>query len=141
MGLPRSLGQIYGLLFLSNKPLTLEDIASGLDISKASVSVGTRQLASWGAVRQIWVPGSRRDYFEAIPEVGTLLRNAYRELIKPRLDASQRRVEGLQESLKAERETGVIEEAEFEFCRSRIQALVRFQKSLLSVAPILDRLL
>ncbi len=141
MGLPRSLGQIYGLLFLSNKPLTLEDIAAGLDISKASASVGTRQLASWGAVRQVWVPGSRRDYFEAIPEVAALLRKAYRDIVKPRLEAVQGRVEHLRTLLTEEREKGVIEAEEFEFCRSRLQILARFQKSLLSFAPWVDRFL
>lgn len=141
IGLPRSLGQIYGLLFLSKKPLTLEDIATGLDISKASASVGTRQLASMGAVRQVWVPGSRRDYFEAIPELGALLRKAYRDMVKPRLEAVQGRVEHLQTLLTQERESGDIEAEEFEFCQSRLQTLARFQKSLLSFAPWVERFL
>src|ERR1043166_2383342 len=65
-GLPRSTGQIYGLLYLSKKPLSLDDLVELLSISKGSASTGTRHLASWGAIRQVWVPGDRRDFFEAL---------------------------------------------------------------------------
>ena len=85
LGLPRSLGQIYGLLFFSAKPLSLDDIVQRLGISKASASTGTRQLAAWGAVRQVWVQGERRDFFEVVPDLGGMVRSVYRDFFKPRL--------------------------------------------------------
>ena len=141
VGLPRTLGQIYGLLFLSPRALALEEIADQLGISKASVSTGARHLASWGAIRQVWVHGSRKDYFEAIPELGALIRSAYREFFKPRLDASQKRGEMLIETLRDDHDQGRISKEDFEFCRGRLQALGRFQKALQSFSPLLDRLL
>jgi HTH-type transcriptional regulator, glycine betaine synthesis regulator len=141
IGLPRTLGQIYGLLFLSPRALSLEEIAGQLDISKASVSTGARQLASWGAIRQVWIPGSRKDFFEAIPELGALIRSAYREFFKPRLDASQKRGEVLIETLRDDCDQGRISQEDFEFCRGRLQTLGRFQTALQSVAPLLDRVL
>ncbi len=141
LGLPRTVGQIYGLLFGSLQALSLEEIADQLGISKASVSTGTRQLVSWGAIRQVWVHGSRKDHFEAIPEIGALLRNAYREIFHPRLDAAQKRAEGVVEKFRHDREAGRISQEEFEFCRARLQIVARFQKTLQSFAPFLERLL
>jgi DNA-binding transcriptional regulator GbsR (MarR family) len=57
LNLPRSTGQIYGLLYLSACPLSLADICEMLAMSKGSASTGTRHLCSWGAIRQVWVPG------------------------------------------------------------------------------------
>ncbi|MBE7503796.1 MAG: hypothetical protein HS113_26620 [Verrucomicrobiales bacterium] len=141
VGLPRTVGQIYGLLFLSPQPLSLESIAEQLGISKASVSTGTRQLASWGAIRQVWVPGNRKDHFEAIPEIGGLIRSAYRQIVKPRLDASQKRATALIEVLRQDYETGALTKEEFDFCCRRMHTLSRLQKGLQSFAPLLEQIL
>lgn len=141
LGLPRTVGQIYGLLYLCPQALSLEEIALALGISKASASTGTRQLLALGAIKKVWVPGNRRDLFEAIPEVGALLRNAYREVVKPYLDATQHRVEQVIAHLEAERDQALISPQEFAFCRQRLETLARFQKNFQSVAPLLDKLL
>lgn len=72
LGLPRSTGQIYGLLYLSAKPLSLDDMVDLLGISKASASCGTRQLASLCAIRPVWMPGDRRDYFQSVADLAHL---------------------------------------------------------------------
>jgi DNA-binding transcriptional regulator GbsR (MarR family) len=141
LGLPRTVGQIYGLLYLSPRALSLEEIAEDLGISKASASTGTRQLLTLGAIKKVWVPGNRRDLFEAVPEIGGLLRNAYREIVKPYLDAAQHRVEQVVEHLEAERDRELIGPEEFAFCQQRLEALARFQKNFQSVAPLLEKLL
>nr|MCU0750087.1 hypothetical protein [Akkermansiaceae bacterium] len=52
LGLPRSIGEIYGLLFISPSPLSLDDLVHRLQISKGSASQGLRMLKSLGAVRE-----------------------------------------------------------------------------------------
>ena len=93
LGLPRSTGQIYGLLYLSTKPLSLDDMVTLLGISKASASTGAGQLTSWGAIRQVWIQGDRRDCFEAVGEVGKLIKGCFTDRIKPRLASSQSKFE------------------------------------------------
>ena len=39
-GLPRSIGEIYGLLFISAEPLAMDDLVERLNISKGSASQG-----------------------------------------------------------------------------------------------------
>ncbi|MFN6016277.1 MAG: GbsR/MarR family transcriptional regulator, partial [Verrucomicrobiota bacterium] len=52
LGLPPSIGEIYGLLFISQAPLSLDDLVKRLKISKGSASQGLRTLKSLGAVRE-----------------------------------------------------------------------------------------
>lgn len=49
-GVPRSLGQIYGVLYASPEPLGFSDIVERLEISKGSVSQGLQLLRSLGAI-------------------------------------------------------------------------------------------
>lgn len=61
----RAGGQIYALLFISEEPLSLDEIAARLGISKSNVSVNIRMLEDYKLVRKVWVRGSRKDYYEA----------------------------------------------------------------------------
>lgn len=71
--LPHVTGRIYGLLLLSGKPLTLDDIATELQVSKASASTGVRQLSSWGLARTLPQGGTRRLLVEAAGGLEDLL--------------------------------------------------------------------
>src|ERR1043165_4258449 len=87
VGLPRSTGQIYGLLYLSKKPQSLDDIVVSLELSKGSASNGPRHLISLGAIRQVWVPGERRDYFESVGDISSVVRSIYLGFLRPRFGA------------------------------------------------------
>ena len=50
LGLPRSIGGIYGLLYASPEPLSFSDIVERLEISKGSASQGLQLLRSLGAI-------------------------------------------------------------------------------------------
>ncbi len=141
LGLPRSTGQIYGLLYLSTKPLSLDDMVTMLGISKASASTGTRLLTSWGAIRQVWIPGDRRDYFEAAAEVGKLIKGCFTDRIKPRLASTQNRLELMTDSLDNELEQGVLTSAEHKICVDRLKSLARLQKKILQLAPLAEKLI
>jgi DNA-binding transcriptional regulator GbsR (MarR family) len=58
-------GQIYALLFLSDEPLSLDEIAKRLSVSKSNVSVNIRFLEEYDLVKQVWIRGSRKDYYAA----------------------------------------------------------------------------
>ncbi len=72
-GMPEVVGRIYGLLFFADQPLGLEDIASELEVSKATVSIHIRFLEGMKNVRKVWVKGSRRDYYEAERNTGKIM--------------------------------------------------------------------
>ena len=66
-GFSKVMGQLYGALLMSSKPLCLDDLMELLSISKASVSMNLRTLEHLGMVRQVWVRGrgDRRKFYEA----------------------------------------------------------------------------
>jgi hypothetical protein len=49
-GVPKSVGQIYGLLYASPEPLGFPEIVERLEISKGSASQGLQLLRSLGAI-------------------------------------------------------------------------------------------
>src|SRR5262249_3271185 len=62
-GTNRSVGQIHALLYLSDKPLTAEEVAETLGLARSNVSNSLKELLGWGLVRRVHVMGDRRDPF------------------------------------------------------------------------------
>ncbi|MFY8268970.1 MAG: GbsR/MarR family transcriptional regulator [Terrimicrobiaceae bacterium] len=86
-GNPRSHGQIYGILFASPSPLTMDDIAARLEISKGSASQGLRALETLGAVERHAT--SRTATSAAKLELKLLITGFVRQRLLPRLTASK----------------------------------------------------
>jgi DNA-binding transcriptional regulator GbsR (MarR family) len=64
-GVNRSVGQIHALLYLSDRPLTAEEIAETLGMARSNVSTSIKELLAWDLIRRVPVIGDRRDQFEA----------------------------------------------------------------------------
>ena len=70
LGVPRSLGQLYGLLFISDTPLSAQDCAYQLYISRSSAGQGLKQLKELGAIRADFRLGDRAERFVIEPDLG-----------------------------------------------------------------------
>lgn len=141
LGVPRSTGQIYGLLFSSPHPLSLDDIADALSVSKTSASTGTRQLLNYNLIRQVWLPGERKDHFEARTDLQEVLRANYHTLIKPRLEQAERRLEAIAGQLQADREAGHLSQEAHDAAQARLERLLSLQKNLNHLLPLAEKLL
>jgi DNA-binding transcriptional regulator GbsR (MarR family) len=95
LSLPRSVGEIYGLLFARGDKLTLDDLVTLLGMSKGSASQGLRMLRGVGAVRLSHVPGDRKDYFEAETELPALVRSFLRDQLSIKMEHADRRLDRL----------------------------------------------
>ena len=73
-GINRTVGQIYALLFISQRALNADEIAESLEFSRSNVSMGLKELQSWRLVRLRHQPGDRREYFEAPQDVWEIFR-------------------------------------------------------------------
>ncbi len=85
-GINRTVGQIYALLFVSEKPLNADDIADALAFSRSNVSMGLKELDSWRLVRLQHLPGDRREYFSAPEDVWAIFRTLADERRKREID-------------------------------------------------------
>jgi DNA-binding transcriptional regulator GbsR (MarR family) len=68
-GVNRSVSQIHGLLYLSEAPLTAEDIAEQLGMARSNVSNSIKELLGWNLIRRVPILGDRRDHFEAETDI------------------------------------------------------------------------
>lgn len=62
-GITPSAGRLYGLLFFSDKPLTLDEMKEELGMSKTSMSTAVRSLLDLNIVDKVWVKGERKDLY------------------------------------------------------------------------------
>ncbi|MHB1297094.1 MAG: GbsR/MarR family transcriptional regulator [Gemmatimonadaceae bacterium] len=62
-GRSRVSGQLLGILLLADAPLSLDELAARLAVSKASVSINARELERHGVAMRVSFPGDRRDHY------------------------------------------------------------------------------
>ncbi len=74
-GFAEVMGRLYGTLLLSPEELSLDDLASQLEISKGSVSMNMRALERWGMAKEVWVRGERKKYYAAEHDLWQVIRN------------------------------------------------------------------
>jgi DNA-binding transcriptional regulator GbsR (MarR family) len=100
LGQPRSLAEIYGLLFISAQPLAMDDLIARLNLSKGSASQGLKYLRNLGAVTMIYVPGDRRVHYEAVAELRNLATRFLRDQFVPHLESGHNRLERITTMVK-----------------------------------------
>ncbi len=135
LGMPKSVGEIYGLLYFSPSALSMEHIVKHLGISIGSASQGLKTLRSLKAVRTSYVPGDRRDHYLAETEFRRLFSNFIKEEIMPHMDSAKERIERMESSLPP-----LSNEAE-EFYKIRIEKLKRLTRAGGRLLPALAGLL
>jgi DNA-binding transcriptional regulator GbsR (MarR family) len=136
LGLPRSIGEIYGLLFISQTPLSLDDLVQRLHISKGSASQGLRMLKSLGAVREAENAAERRTYYEPAIELKRLAGGFIREQIRPHLERGKNKIDRL-----AEAAMDIDDPIRREFLSERVKRLETWMRSGGRVLPVLQKLL
>jgi DNA-binding transcriptional regulator GbsR (MarR family) len=73
-GVNRTVAQIHALLFVSERPLTADEIAAALGVARSNVSNSIRELLGWELIRRVPIRGDRRDHFEAESDIWELVR-------------------------------------------------------------------
>ena len=85
-GVNRSVAQIHALLYLSDRPITAEDVAEALTLARSNVSTGLKELQSYGIVRRVHVEGDRRDHFVAEADLWEMLMRIVAERKRREID-------------------------------------------------------
>ncbi len=129
LSLPRSVGELYGVLFISPEPMCIDDLMRKLKISKGSTSQGLKILRSFGAVNPVYVAGDRRDFFTAEAELRKIVAGFVNEQIRPHLNNGKERMMRIESLL--------IEETpdRKEFIAERMERLQGWQKRANALLP------
>jgi DNA-binding transcriptional regulator GbsR (MarR family) len=140
LGAPRSIGEIYGFLYASARPLAFQDFVDRLEISKGSASQGLRFLRGAGAVKLVYVAGDRRDHFVPETELRALISGFLREKIQPQLEGGFVRLKSLQ-ALVNTPSSGPGEVADRRVLRQRVDKLNAWHKRGKTIIPMIMKVL
>lgn len=129
LGVPRSVAEIYALLYISSHPLDFDHIQGRLGMSKGSVSQGLKFLRGHEMILSVKEQGSRRERWQPTPSLAASLVALLRSQVLPALEQAQ---PGLQRVLAETYRFGgqpeVIE---------RLTRLNRWNSRALELAPLL----
>jgi DNA-binding transcriptional regulator GbsR (MarR family) len=136
LGFGRAVGQIYAFLYFTDGPRCLNDLQEALGISKGSASMSVRQLEQWEAVRKVWIRGDRKDYYEASPAFGAIIRRVLADTFATKMNSASNMLEEALAEARADGEYPA-------FTRERLEHLEAFRDRAAKVweNPILQHLL
>lgn len=118
----RIVGQLYALLYIRPDPVSLDEMAERLRISKGSASVNIRILEEWNAVKKTWVQGSRKDFYTANPDIYKIVSQRLQQGLVRRLNHTRSKVDQIHSALN-----GKNGGAKTQFYRERLQKLEELQ--------------
>lgn len=85
-GLNRTEAQIHALLFVSESPLTMEEISQTLGVARSNVSNSLKELLGWKIIKTVNVRGNRRKHYAAIQDVWEMFRSVVYEQKRRNID-------------------------------------------------------
>ncbi len=135
-GFPKGMGAIFGVLYLSPTPLSLDEIVEETGLTKGAISTEIRALARMGLVHRSTKLGDRKDYYEAEADFYAAVRSILKERQNSEFD---RAVRSVKDTLTVMEENWV-EDEEWNFVYERVQALQDFFDAIDSLTRAVIRL-
>lgn len=118
-GINRTMAQIHALLFVSDRPLEVNEIIVRLGISRGAASMNLRELMDWGIVKRFRRPGDRKDTYASETEPWQMFIRVVRERKRREIDPT---ADAIRECLLKLPSTDSTEEADV--LRNRLQGLL-----------------
>lgn len=132
-GFPKAMGAIYGSIYLSPTPISLDEIVIQVGVTKGSVSTNVRHLERLGMVYKHLKVGERKDFYTAETDFWQIVRGVLKERQKSEFDKA---LSSVGESIEMIPDSDSDELAKF--YSSRMGAMQKFFKTLDSfVAAVL----
>lgn len=99
LGYPRSVGEIFGYIFLSEQPVNADDLVAHLGISRSGAGQGLKALLDIGAIRPAHNIPDRRDHYHMQSDLGVLVKQFLNVRVFPPLEALRRQRDTLKETV------------------------------------------
>ena len=136
LAIPKSVGEIYGLLFASEKALAVSDMTAKLGISKATASYALKFLANINAITVTKEFGERQDRFLAETSLRKLAFGFLSERVDPFLENRDEDLADLEKTSQELPEGSDEECAEKRFLQKRVKLLSGWQRNARKVLPL-----
>jgi DNA-binding transcriptional regulator GbsR (MarR family) len=73
-GIGKVMAEIQALLYMSSRPLGLDEMSERLKTSRSNISLNVRSLQDLGVVKKVMIQGDRKDYYTAEEDVAKVAR-------------------------------------------------------------------
>ena len=127
LGAGRVMGQVFAHIYFSRQPQSLDDLTRALGISKGSASMTVRQLEQWTALRQVWIKGERKDYYEASEHFGSVIRRALLDVIGRKMESGDFILTEAEQELNGPGAKPGADADEWSFLRERVAKIRAFR--------------
>ena len=135
LGQPRSIAEIYGLLFMSEKPLSMDGLIERLNMSKGSASQGLKYLQDLGAVRTVYIAADRRTHYEAVAELRKLGGRFLRQQIQTHFADSETLLDRIADQTQA------LSDEQRRHVGERVKLLRRWERTGRRILPLVMEML
>ena len=122
-GMPKAMGAIYGCIYLSAEPVSLDELVEQSGFSKGSVSTNVRALERMQMVKRELRLGDRKDYYSADADLWSVVKGILEQRRKAEFATALASVQESLEMLKADTET---DRHAVAFQRERIRQMESF---------------
>lgn len=133
-GFPKAMGAIYGAVYLSPAPMSLDELVEQVGVTKGAVSTNVRQLERLGMVQKHIVVGERKDYYSAETDFWDIAKGILQEREKSEFDQALRTVA---ESLELINSDDNLDGENADFYRERMRGMQQFFETLDNVVSAL----
>ena len=125
-GFSRIAGLIEGLLYLSPEPLSLDEMARKLEVSKASVSTNIRLLERWKVVKRVYHKGARRNFYQFRGNIWEMETELAKTLVRDEIERFKTLITHSVDDLKAVKTRSKEDKAQVDFMRKRFVELEEY---------------
>jgi len=137
-GFPKGMGAIFGVIYLSPAPLSLDEVVAQTGLTKGAVSTEVRALARMGLVHRSTKLADRKDYYEAETDFYQAIRSILKERQSSEFDRAVRSVQETLDELEAGSKSA--KDEEWIFVQERVQALQDFFDAIDSLTRAVTKL-
>ena len=138
-GLPKSMGAIFAVLYLSSSPLSLDELVEQTGFTKGAISTSVRTLARMGLIHRQSKLGDRKDYYIAESDFYKVVRSILKGRENSEFDRALASVGQTLDILESSPPSGSDAE-EWEFARNRVASMQSFFDGLDNLVRVITTL-
>jgi len=128
-GFSRIAGQLEGLLLFSRQPMSLDEMAERLEVSKGSVSTNIRLLERWKVARKVYHKGARKNFYEIRGNIWEIETEIMSTIVKDEIERGKSIMSNSEKDLNKIKEKSTEEKEEIAFLQQRFSEINEYIES------------
>ncbi|MCF8010298.1 MAG: GbsR/MarR family transcriptional regulator [Clostridiales bacterium] len=92
-GVTPSTGRLFATMYFNEDPMTLDEMAEAMEMSKTSMSARARNLTDIKMMERVWEKGNRKDLYQASPDFFKNFTSFFCNTLRREIDMSIQAIE------------------------------------------------